>query len=329
MEVMKKLFTFISIVLSLTVIGLGWMFLQGNLVAPPPNLEPIQPTAPSAPSEPSTPSVPSVPNPPSAPSVPTVPNAGTPNAVPPIAVAIPDIAAPGPLRAPEGTSTASLTQEGVLVWTNAARRNNGGLKALTLNDQLNAAAEAKVRDMFSKQYFEHISPSGVGPGDLATRAGYVFISEGENLALGNFTDDQALVQAWMNSPGHRANILGKYDEIGIAVGQGTYEGATTWLAVQEFGRPVSACPQLDQTLKARVEADKASLAEVAARADALRTELNALPQPQTQEQVDAYNAKVGAYNTLVQQIHGLNQQVNGEVTVYNGQVQAYNTCSQS
>jgi uncharacterized protein YkwD len=237
-----------------------------------------------------------------------------------------DVTAPPPLRAQIETPTATLTQAGVLQWTNAARHDNGGLKALTLNAELNAAAEAKLQNMFSKQYFEHVSPSGVGPGDLATQAGYTFLSEGENLALGNFADDQTLVQAWMNSPGHRANILGKYDEIGIAVGRGTYEGNSTWLAVQEFGRPLSACPQLDETLKSKVTADKASLAQLTAQADAGRAELDAMPKSQTQSQVDDYNAKVATYNAIVKQIRDLDQQINGEVTVYNGQVQAFNAC---
>lgn len=238
-----------------------------------------------------------------------------------------EITLPEPLRAKTESPTAKLTQDGVLLWTNAARRNNGGLKPLTLNTQLNAAAEAKLRDMFAKQYFAHVSPTGIGPSDLAKAADYVYLTVGENLALGNFADDQALVQAWMDSPGHRANILGNYDEIGLAVGRGTYEGRTTWLAVQEFGRPRSACPNPDATLKTKIDADEVRLADVTAQADALRAELESTKRPRTREQVDAYNAKVNEYNALVEQINSLNREIQGEITVYNGQVQAFNACA--
>src|SRR6185369_15716694 len=118
-----------------------------------------------------------------------------------------------------------------------------GLPALKENALLDKAAKKKLDDMFAQQYFEHINPQGKGPSDLAKSVGYDYIAIGENLALGNFKNDAELVQAWMDSPGHRANILNKqYTEIGVAVGQGTYEGKKTWLAVQEFGRPTSSCP---------------------------------------------------------------------------------------
>ena len=53
---------------------------------------------------------------------------------------------------------------------------------------------------------------------MAKKAGYEYISVGENLAMGNFKNDGDLVEAWMNSPGHRANILSfKYKELGVAV----------------------------------------------------------------------------------------------------------------
>jgi len=234
---------------------------------------------------------------------------------------------PPPLRAKTESPAAKLTNDGVLKWTNAARGANGGLRPLALNAKLNAAAEAKLKDMFSGQYFAHVSPSGIGPSDLDVRAGYQYIAVGENLALGNFENDQVLVQAWMDSPGHRANILGKYDEIGIAVGRGTYEGRTTWLAVQEFGRPLSACPQPEASLKAQIESDRTKLDQLLAQAKTLSTELDQTPKPRGRDQVDAYNAQVAVYNSLVKDLNALNDQVQGEITVYNGQVQAANACA--
>lgn len=238
------------------------------------------------------------------------------------------VSAPPPLRAPTAAPSGSLTLSGVLKWTNVQRRDNGGLPPLSLNDKLNAAAKAKMDDLFAKQYFEHVSPTGVGPAELAASVGYVYVVIGENLALGNFKDDQALVQAWMDSPGHRANILSaSYTEIGIAVGQGTYEGHRTWIAVQEFGKPRSACPYVDDTLRAKIDADEAAIKQLEAQADRLKAELDASPRPRTREERDAYNQKVDEYNALVKQINVLSQQIQGEITVYNGQVQAYNACA--
>ncbi|MFA6603459.1 MAG: CAP domain-containing protein [Patescibacteria group bacterium] len=236
------------------------------------------------------------------------------------------VVAPPPLRATIESPVANLSNAGVLNWTNAARNDNGGLKPLVLNAALNAAAAAKLKDMFAGQYFAHESPTGVGPADLARQAGYHYLAVGENLALGNFENNQILVQAWMDSPGHRANILGKYDEIGIAVGRGTYEGRTTWLAVQEFGRPLSACPQPETGLRAQIDSDRAKLDQLLAQADALNSELDAAKKPRGSDQVDAYNAKVANYNDLVKELNALNAQLQGEITVYNGQVQAANAC---
>jgi uncharacterized protein YkwD len=125
-----------------------------------------------------------------------------------------------PLRSNENNTTAQLDAEGVIALTNQERRN-GGVGKLTANTKLTKAAEMKLKDMFDRQYFEHISPDGKGPSYLAQKAGYEYIVIGENLALGNFKNDAALVQAWMDSPGHRENILNyRYSEIGVAVGQG-------------------------------------------------------------------------------------------------------------
>lgn len=250
------------------------------------------------------------------------------NAADTVTDAAKNISTPPPLRATKESPTANLTRDGVLTWTNSARTENGGLHALTLNARLSAAAEAKIDDMFAKQYFEHDSPSGVGPGDLADAAGYLYISVGENLALGNFENDQVLVQAWMDSPGHRANIVGNYDEIGIAVRRGTFEGRTTWLAVQEFGRPLSACPAPDPTLKAKLDAGELRLNALVAQADALHVELEASKKPRTREQADAYNEKVGRYNALAEEINALNQSLQQTAATYNSQAQAFNACAQ-
>lgn len=238
-----------------------------------------------------------------------------------------NVSAPPPLRATSESPKANLTATGTFSETNRQRTENG-LPALTANAKLTAAAQAKLNDMFAQQYFAHESPDGKGPGELAKTAGYAYITVGENLALGNFADDRTLVQAWMDSPGHRANILStEFRELGVAVGRGTYEGRTTWLAVQEFGRPLADCPQADANLKIKIDADRAQLDQLETQMNALKAEIEASSKPRTREERDAYNAKVDSYNAIVRQVNALISQIQGEITVYNGQIQAFNACA--
>ncbi|HTK59581.1 MAG TPA: CAP domain-containing protein [Candidatus Baltobacteraceae bacterium] len=239
------------------------------------------------------------------------------------------VSAPPPLLKEEDAPNARLTVDGVFAETNRHRAENG-VPALKHDATLDAAAQAKLKDMFDRQYFAHESPTGEGPADVISAAGYDYVMVGENLALGNFADDRELVQAWMDSPGHRANILEpKFTEIGIAVGRGMYAGRMTWIAVQEFGKPSSDCPAVSSSLQAKIAADKDALAGLQARADALKAEIEASRKPRTREERDAYNAKVDEYNALVREINALIGQIQGEITVYNGQVQAFNACAGS
>lgn len=165
-----------------------------------------------------------------------------------------EIFAPPPLRGPFGIDEGYLTITGVLEETNRHRSENGR-NILYANSILNNAAANKLNDMIVKQYFDHINPEGIDPAEVVNNVGYTYIRVGENLALGNFPSDRNLVQAWMDSPGHRANILsGGYTEIGIAVGKGVWEQHETWFAVQTFGTPISACPTPNKRLRARINA---------------------------------------------------------------------------
>jgi len=195
---------------------------------------------------------------------------------------------PPPLRAEKEAQKSLLTQEGIILHTNAERAKNG-LPALKESLILDVSAQVKVENMFKNQYFAHDSPAGLGVGDLAESAGYDFLIIGENLALGNFENDQALVQAWMDSPGHRANILNaNYQEIGVSVKVGIFEGKTTWLAVQHFGKPVSACPEPSAALKAEIKNSQNQLAEIEKTLENLRAELQAISRRNRED----YNQKV-------------------------------------
>lgn len=185
-----------------------------------------------------------------------------------------EILTPPPLTGSLTGTGGTLSINGILQETNKHRVTVDAAK-LTLNDTLNKAAKAKVDDMFALQYFEHISPDGTGPADLADNVSYQYIRVGENLALGNYEDDTDLVQAWMDSPGHRANIMNKgYSEIGIAVGKGQYEEHNTWLAVQTFGLPASACPKPDPALQTSFDNKQAEANQLSIELDSSKQQLS-------------------------------------------------------
>ncbi len=127
---------------------------------------------------------------------------------------------------------------GVLVDFANQERIEAKLNSLAPNSLLERAAKAKAEDMAAKGYFAHTSPEGRTPWAWISEAGYEFVYAGENLAV-NFTDSKDVNDAWMNSLGHRANILsGKFTEIGIATAQGIYKGREAVFVVQMFGRPL-------------------------------------------------------------------------------------------
>ncbi|CAN5318510.1 hypothetical protein BH10PAT1_BH10PAT1_4040 [soil metagenome] len=118
--------------------------------------------------------------------------------------------------------------------TNIQRANNG-LPPVTDDPVLDAGALAKGQDMLAKGYWAHVSPDGTQPWAFFVSAGYSYKYAGENLAR-DFSDAQSAVDAWMNSPSHRENMLSpNYKDIGIGVVEGNLAGADTTIIVQFFG----------------------------------------------------------------------------------------------
>jgi len=229
---------------------------------------------------------------------------------------------PPPLRSDSQEEQSFLTRLGVIKFTNIERVKEG-LLPLKENAELDISSGIKAQDMLDKQYFAHESPSGIGVADLAERTDYGFILIGENLALGNFKDDQVLVQAWMDSPGHRANILNtKYEDIGVSVIKGTFEGRTTWFAVQHFGFPSSACPGSNQSLKNQINIEKNQAQELQTSLDSLRVEIESSGFKRRD-----YNQKVQQYNDLVSQYNNLNVEIKILLDQYNNQVEVFNNCA--
>ncbi len=235
------------------------------------------------------------------------------------------VALPEPLRYKAIEKPRELSLTGVLAETNRYRSFEM-LPPLTLNKELTKGAEKKLQDMFDKQYFAHQSPDGKGPAQIADAVGYKYLTIGENLALGNFGGDSALVKAWMDSPGHRANILNKkYKEIGIAVGEGIYEGEHIWLAVQEFGVPASLCTAPERSLELLVSANKQEISEIEKRIDEQQRRVNET-EPKNGP---AYNREAAAYNSLVEQYNDLSSRTKKLVEKFNTQVETYNQCLRS
>ena len=119
------------------------------------------------------------------------------------------------------TNTSTYEQQ-VIDLINEIRIKNG-LSPLTENTALSRCAKAKSQDMHDKRYFSHQSPTYGSPFDMMKQFGITYRTAGENIAMGQ-TTPQAVVNAWMNSEGHRANILNaSFTQIGMGyVADGHY-----------------------------------------------------------------------------------------------------------
>ncbi len=137
------------------------------------------------------------------------------------------------------TLAAAITNETIVSLANSARVE-GGLPELTTSSLLSKAADNKAKDMLARQYFSHNTPDGATPWSFIKAVGYSYSTAGENLAI-DYTDASSVQTAWMNSPGHRANIMNKnFTQIGIGIAQGTYDNHQTIIVVQMFGTPLNA-----------------------------------------------------------------------------------------
>ncbi|RIQ35865.1 CAP domain-containing protein [Jiangella rhizosphaerae] len=130
-------------------------------------------------------------------------------------------------QAPEGGM--SEREQEVVDLTNEIRADEG-CGPLHADDRLHEAAVLHSEDMAERDYFDHVTPEGVGPGERAERAGYDSWG-GENIAWG-YRSAEDVVEGWMDSPGHRENIL-NCDFQAIGVGAADSDGGPYW--TQMFG----------------------------------------------------------------------------------------------
>lgn len=138
-------------------------------------------------------------------------------------VSDPNLIYPGQvLNIPQISISVTTFEAEVVRLVNDIRRQNG-LRPLTENWELSRVARYKSQDMLDNRYFAHNSPTYGTPFQMMKSFGLSFRTAGENIAKG-YSTPQAVVNGWMNSSGHRANILNaSYTQIGVGhVAQGHY-----------------------------------------------------------------------------------------------------------
>ncbi|MEN9647414.1 MAG: hypothetical protein RLY57_218 [Candidatus Parcubacteria bacterium] len=134
----------------------------------------------------------------------------------------------------ERSATAAVSNAELIEFTNNERAERD-LDLLATSTLLSQAAQEKAEDMAKREYFAHYTPEGDAPWYWLKQVSYAYTHAGENLAV-NFRDSKDVVEAWMDSPTHRANILKNgYDEIGVGYAEGKYKGHDAIYVVQFFG----------------------------------------------------------------------------------------------
>jgi uncharacterized protein YkwD len=160
---------------------------------------------------------------------------GTPG---PTATARPTTPAPTVPTAPPTTAppTGNAALEAAVVDLVNARRAEAGCPAVRSDDKLTIAARAHSADMAARNYFSHDTLEGVKFSTRITNAGYRWSGAGENIAKGQRTPAEVMT-GWMNSPGHRANILNcGFKDLGVGVAADSY-GSLLW--TQDFASPAN------------------------------------------------------------------------------------------
>lgn len=146
------------------------------------------------------------------------------------------------------------------------QRQTAHESALTIDPQLTVAAQAKANDMAARNYWAHNTPDGKAPWTFFTAAGYNYQLAGENLAYG-FNGAQEVIAGWMNSPGHRANLLNAgYEDVGFGVvTTPSYQGkGQETIVVAEYGKPSTSVATIRFTVPSPASAAVAGATDTTA-----------------------------------------------------------------
>lgn len=160
---------------------------------------------------------------------------------------------------------------------------------LTENALLSSIAAARAARMAETGIFSHTDADGHTAWYWLKESGYVFSAAGENIAV-NFDDAESAVAKWMNSEGHRANILNThFEEIGVGVAEGIYKGATSTYIVQLFGTRVGEQkiknPEGQRVVYETGNEQKESVQAAAAITSQKTVELKEQPTPRVAEKM--------------------------------------------
>ncbi len=211
----------------------------------------------------------------------------------------------------------ALTIKGIIEETNKQRINHN-TSPLQEDFGLNEIARIKLNKMFEEQYFAHISPGGVGVSDIADSVGYEYLLIGDNLARGDYKDDLDVVIAWMDSPGHRKNILeNRYEKIGIAVRKDYYKDREEWIAVQVFSMPASACPEIDKNLLDQINRRKDEIQRIEQKRIDIQYEIDNMQRGSKEHiaKVEEYNNLIITYNEIIRELDGMVKDYNNQIKV--------------
>ncbi|MGA9110367.1 MAG: CAP domain-containing protein [Smithella sp.] len=240
-----------------------------------------------------------------------------------------------------------LTKDAIITLTNNARAQSG-LPPLKDNQLLDAIAESRASDMLEKQYFAHVSPTGQQVSDIAQSVGYRYEVIAENIGSGDFYTNQKIIDNWMQSPGHRRNILStEVEDIGAAVLKGKMKGVETYITVQIFGLqspPVSehTCVAPSKSLLNDIDLKKAEIETLRDQLSRLKHEIDAEKESietdrryvyddnqkieKLNERIRSLDEKSRWYNRILEDEKAKSSVVGSMIDEYNKITQTYNDC---
>ncbi len=241
---------------------------------------------------------------------------------------------------PPGLFSEKLDAPHIIKLTNEYRLSLG-LTPLRENFQLTHAAEYRANDMISNRYYAHVNPTtGEGPGEAIEDVNYRYRTYAENIAMGNWQSNRHLVDGWINSPGHRANIVNpNIREIGVAIVKDNITplgDPPVYYGVQLFASPMPDCSSPSEADKALLQEMQRKNDDIWKRVNTKKSEIEQLQLRINREQnnntknrmISDYNREVSAYNSLVSQAKGTQESLKLVVQSYNNKINEYNTCMQ-
>jgi uncharacterized protein YkwD len=242
---------------------------------------------------------------------------------------------------PSGIFSKKLTAADIVKLTNEYRISLG-LQPLRENFQLTHVAEYRANDMISNRYYAHVNPiTGEGPGEAIEDANYQFKTYAENIAKGNWQSNRHLVDGWINSPGHRANIVNpNIREIGVAIikdGAASLGRPSVYYGVQLFASPMPDCSRPSEADKSLLQDMQRKNDDMWRRVNIKKSELERLQARIHRENnnttknkmINDFNRQVNAYNSLVSEAKGKQDSLKLVVQSYNNKINEYNFCMQA